>query len=145
MVRVCLLWLGVAALTAALCGSTMPHAGDGALPADLAFVPADGIGFVHVRLGEIWKSEHFKEWRETLQKAGDEALAAFDKRFVPAPSTIDRLTAFVTAPSAEPGGLAPRLPNVVVIVTTTKPIDQAAFLERFRLLNTHYMVVIRPQ
>lgn len=126
MVRVRLLWLCVAALTATLSGSTMPRAGDGALPADLAFVPADGIGFVHVRLGEIWKSEHFKEWRETLQKAGDEALAAFDRRFVPAPSTIDRLTAFVTAPSAPDQ----REPNVVVILATTKPIDQAAFLER---------------
>ena len=38
-------------------------------------MPADAIGFVHVRLAEVWKSEHFKEWRDTLLKAGDDALA----------------------------------------------------------------------
>src|SRR5262249_9763137 len=125
MVRLRRSWLCVAALTATMFGSTMPRAGDGALPADLAFVPADGIGFVHVRLGDIWKSEPFKEWRETLQKAGDDALAAFDKRFITAPSTIDRITVVLSR-----NNQFQREPDVVVIVTTTKPFDQEAFLKR---------------
>jgi hypothetical protein len=100
-------------------------AGDDALPADLALVPADGLGFVHVRLADVWKSEHFKEWRKTILKAGNEALAAFDNRFVPAPSSIDRVTVYVAAPSAPDQ----REPNVVVVLATTKPIDQTAFLE----------------
>lgn len=122
MFRSSIRWLFVAAL----CWSSPAlHAGEPALPADLAFVPADGIGFVHVRLADIWKSEHFKEWRDTLLKAGDDALAAFDKRFVPAPSTIDRLTIFATRSNQFQNE-----PDLAVIVTTTKPIQQAAFLEQ---------------
>ncbi len=73
-----------------------------------------------------WKSEHFKEWRDTVLKAGDQALAAFDKRFVPAPSSIDRVTVSV----AEARGPNQREPHVLVILATTKPIDRDAFLTR---------------
>jgi hypothetical protein len=97
--------------------------GGEALPADLAFVPADAAGFVHVRIGDVWRSGAFKEWRETILKAGDQALAAFDKRFIPAPSSIDRVTVFLRAPLV-PG----REPDVVIIVATTKAIDRDGFL-----------------
>jgi hypothetical protein len=125
MFRLRLLWLCVAALTTTISGSTMPRAGDAPLPADLAFVPADGIGFVHVRLGDIWKSNEFKEWRDTVLKAGETALAAFDKRFVPAPSSIDRVTVAIL-----PTDNLQKEPDFLVILATTKPIDRAAFLEQ---------------
>lgn len=124
MIKTRVAW--VLALLVAAAPAWPARGGEGELPADLAFVPADGIGFVHVRLAHVWKSEHFKEWRDTLLKAGDEALAAFDRRFVPAPSSIERLTAYVTAPS-DPNQ---REPNIVVIVGTNKAIDKAAFLEQ---------------
>jgi hypothetical protein len=110
---------------AALCWASWitPPSSAGELPADLAFVPADGIGFIHVRLADVWKSEHFKEWRDTLLKAGDDALTAFDKRFVPAPSSIDRLTVFATRPDQ-----GQNEPDLAIILTTTKPIPQAEFL-----------------
>ncbi|MCI0681002.1 MAG: DUF1559 domain-containing protein [Gemmataceae bacterium] len=117
-------WLFLAALCLTSASGPL-SAGQPALPPDLAFVPADGVGFIHVRLADVWKSEHFKEWRDTLLKAGDEALAAFDKRFVPAPSTIDRLTMFVSR--IQPGQ---NDPEFAIILTTTKPIQQAAFLEQ---------------
>ena len=83
------------------------------LPPDLALVPADALGFVHVRVADVWKSEPLKEWRTMILKAGDEALAAFDKRFVPAPSSIERITAMLLAPA--PGE---RQPSPLVALTT---------------------------
>src|SRR5262245_36128363 len=121
MIRSRIAWALVLLLGGAV-AARPARAGDD-LPADLAFVPADGVGFVHVRLADVWKSEHFKEWRDTLLKAGDEALAAFDKRFVPAPSSIDRLTVFATRPEQ-----GQNEPDLAIILTTTKPIPQAEFL-----------------
>src|SRR5262245_5205603 len=125
MFRTPMRWLFVAALCWAAGASPPSPAGEPALPPDLAFVPADGAGFIHVRLADVWKSEHFKEWRETLLKAGDDALAAFDKRFVPAPSSIDRLTVFATRSNENQNE-----PDIAIILTTTRPIQQAAFREQ---------------
>ncbi|MDB5313652.1 MAG: hypothetical protein JWO38_7854 [Gemmataceae bacterium] len=63
--------------------------------ADLAMVPADAAGFVHVRLADVWKNDLFAGLRKTWEKAGEKAIAALDKQFVPAPSSVDRATAFV--------------------------------------------------
>ncbi|MBM3982750.1 MAG: DUF1559 domain-containing protein [Planctomycetes bacterium] len=65
------------------------------LSADLALVPADAVGFVHVRLADLWKNEIMSGFRKTWEKAGPKALDALDKQFVPAPSTISRASAFV--------------------------------------------------
>ena len=71
-----------------------------ALPADLALVPADAVGFIHIRLADLWKNEVMAGFRKTWEKAGPKALAELDKQFVPAPSTISRGTAPrpITAP-----------------------------------------------
>jgi uncharacterized protein DUF1559 len=125
MSRMPLRWLLCAAVACTYSMPAVVRAGDAALPADLAFVPADAVVFVHVRLADVWKSEHFKEWRDTLLKAGDEAIAAFDKRFVPAPSSIDRLTV-----AASKNDQNPQQPDLIVILSTTKPVDRESFLER---------------
>ena len=65
------------------------------LPTDLALVPADAAGFIHIRLADIWKNDVLAGFRKTWEKAGPKALAALDTQFVPAPSTISRGTAFV--------------------------------------------------
>src|SRR4051812_15163799 len=62
---------------------------------DLSLVPADAVGFVHLRLAALWRNEMFPELRKTVEKAGPRALAALDVQFVPAPSTFDRATGFV--------------------------------------------------
>jgi hypothetical protein len=94
----------VAALVAAVLLVRAPVSGPGAiaaaaepdeaLPADLALVPADAVGFVHVRLADLWKNEVMDGFRKTWEKAGPKALAELDKQFVPAPSTISRATVF---------------------------------------------------
>ncbi|HJZ53881.1 MAG TPA: hypothetical protein VKE74_02925, partial [Gemmataceae bacterium] len=67
----------------------------GGAAADLALVPADALGFVHVQLAELWKDEMFAGFRKTWEAAGPKALAALDQQFVPAPSTISRITGFL--------------------------------------------------
>src|SRR5206468_1502598 len=45
---------------------------------------------------DLWKNDMFAQVRKTWERAGEKALAALDKQFVPAPSSIDRATVFVT-------------------------------------------------
>src|SRR5262245_46960305 len=66
-----------------------------ALDTDLALVPTDAVGFVHVRAADLWKHEVFAGFRKTFEKAGPKALAALDAQFVPKISTFDRVTGFV--------------------------------------------------
>jgi hypothetical protein len=70
-------------------------AADPAPDADLALVPTDAVGFVHVRAAEIWKNEIFAGFRQTFEKAGPKAMAALDAQFVPKVSTFDRATGFL--------------------------------------------------
>jgi hypothetical protein len=70
---------------------------DDRLPPDLALVPEDGIGFVHVRIADLWRHESMKEVRDVVKKAGDQAVAALDKRFASLPSNVERLTLWVGA------------------------------------------------
>src|SRR5580692_3909953 len=66
-----------------------------ALPTDLALVPADAAGFVHIRGADLWKSEIFSGFRTTFAKAGPKALAALESQFVPKPSTFERFSGFL--------------------------------------------------
>jgi hypothetical protein len=100
------------------------QAGEKTMPADLAFVPGDAVGFIHVRLADVWKSDFSREWRETVLKAGEKYLAAFDKRFFPTPSSLDRLTIFLASSTKHRPPKAP-----LTIVATSKAIDKEKFLE----------------
>src|SRR4051794_5909951 len=68
-------------------------------PAELAYVPPDAVLVVHARLADLWKSEGLKDIRRIILKAGPDALATLDRRFTPAPSTADRILAYVVAPA----------------------------------------------
>src|SRR5262245_55236318 len=59
-------------------------------------VPADAIGFAHVRVADLWKTEAVAGLHKLVEKAGPEAIKTLDEGFVPAPSTIDRVTLVVT-------------------------------------------------
>jgi hypothetical protein len=61
---------------------------------DVALVPADAAGFIHIRAAELWKSDVLEGFRATFEKAGPKAIATLDKQFVPKPSTFERFTAF---------------------------------------------------
>ena len=65
---------------------------------ELKMVPADAVAFAHVRLADVWKTEVFADIRRVVEKAGSKALATLDEGFVPAPSSIDRVTVVVIKP-----------------------------------------------
>lgn len=82
-------------------------------PADeMDLVPGNAAGFVHVRLRGIWNTEDFAEVRKVVERAGPQALAALDESFVPAPSSIDRMTVvFLKTADTPKGGFQPPPPN----------------------------------
>jgi prepilin-type processing-associated H-X9-DG protein len=90
------------------------------LPLDLALISKEHVGFVQVRLADLWKSESFAPVRTLVAKAGPEMLRVFDQRFVPAPSSVERLTVIVTA-AAQNAAIAPEL---VLVITTSRPFDR---------------------
>ena len=98
-------------------------AGQKVLPPDLAFVPPDCLGFAHIRLVDIWKSDQLTEWRETVLKAGKDALNAFDAQYFPPPSSLERLTIMVNISSER----FRQEPEPIFILATSRAIDRAAF------------------
>jgi prepilin-type processing-associated H-X9-DG protein len=97
-------------------------------PADeLALVPADAVGFAHVRLADLWKSEALAEFRKVVDKAGPDALKALDEGFVPAPSTISRGTVVVMAPGPNEHGH----PRVAVLIAFSAPFDKDSVVKAY--------------
>jgi hypothetical protein len=89
---------------------------------ELNMVPADATGFVHIRLADLWKSDAMEEYRKVVEKAGPQALAALDDGFVPAPSSVDRITVvFIPTPQSSPQALA--------LIGLSARLDAAAFRE----------------
>lgn len=86
------------------------------LPTDLALVPADAVGFIHIRLADIWKNEVLAGFRKTWEKAGEKAIGTLDQQFVPAPSTFSRGTVFVLFD-------AKKKPQPVGILAFSAPFD----------------------
>lgn len=95
------------------------------LPPDLAAIPGDALGYAHIRVADIWKSDALKELRETVMKAGEKALQGFDTRFVPTPSSIERLTLVVIPQDAT----LRREPGFVAILAVNKAIDKDNLLK----------------
>ena len=108
----------------------------GALPVDLALVPADAVGFAHIRLADMWKNEVMAGFRKTWEKAGPKALAALDKQFVPAPSTISRATAFVLLDDK-------KNPQAVGILTFSAAFDKMAVVKAY--LPNHEAVKVNDK
>ncbi len=90
--------------------------------ADLALVPADAVGFVHVRLADLWKNETFAPFRQTWERAGEKALATLDAQFAPAPSSLERGTAFVLM---DERGKAPQVYGILAFSKPFAPVQVA--------------------
>jgi hypothetical protein len=96
------------------------------LPTDLALVPTNAAGFLHLHAAELWKNESLAGFRTTFEKAGPKALAFLDKQFVPKPSTFDRVTAFVLI---EEGNEEQPIPYG--ILTFSEPFDSAEVVKAY--------------
>ncbi len=118
---------------------------------ELALVPADAEGFVHIRLAEGWKDDAMRSLRGIVSTAGPDAVNAIDESFLPSPSTLERLTLVMLRPEAEParktpttapkktGGMPapplvqlqprPEPPETVMIMVFSQPVDEKAIVE----------------
>lgn len=99
------------------------------LPPDLALVPGDAAAFVHVRAADLWRSPAFAHVRAPIEAAGPRLVAAYDKRFTPAPSTLERVTAILPAG----GRVAP-----VVVLHVAKPFDRARHARELQPLEAQF-------
>ena len=128
--RLIRVWLGVSLVAVALTGPSAP-AQTPALPADLAIVHPDALGFVHVRLAELWKHEALTVARDMAAETGPEFLDLLDKQFVPKPSTAERFTVILLAPDpdidrGDYSVVGPRDPQPIGILRFTEPFDVTA-------------------
>jgi prepilin-type processing-associated H-X9-DG protein len=110
-----------------------PGEKSGARP-ELAAIPNDAFAFAHVKLADLWRNDALKDVRVILEKAGPKAIEAFDKRFTPAPSTIERLSVYMPAPNFEAG--RPEF-DFVFLLALSQPFDQARFLKQLGKTSTH--------
>jgi len=95
------------------------------LPLDLSLIGDEHIGFVQIRLADLWKSDSFAPIRTLVTKAGPEMRAVFDQRFVPAPSSVERFTLIFAANAQGPAAV----PEPVLVVTTSRPFDRAKLIK----------------
>jgi hypothetical protein len=125
------LWAGLVMATS--CFGQEVKSAKPTLPADLAAVPNDSLGFVHVKLADLWKNEALKDVRAILDKAGPKLIESFDGRFTPAPSTVDRLTVYL--PPVDLAGA--RDFDFVFILAATKPFDRDKCLKQLGRTRLH--------
>jgi hypothetical protein len=103
-----------------------------ALPADLAWVPADAAGFVRIAPLALWNSPDLKNVRDFLDKAQPEALRALQKQFSLNPADLQRITLIM--PRAEcfttpfPSGRPLDL-SAVTVIHLSKSFDKAHLLK----------------
>lgn len=80
--------------------ASRPVAAQPAAPApDLALIHPDALGFVHVKLADLWKHPSMADARKMVEAAGPKALATLDAQFVPKPTTAQRVTAIALPPT----------------------------------------------
>jgi prepilin-type processing-associated H-X9-DG protein len=90
------------------------------LPADLERVPRDAVGFLSIRVADLWNSPLLKEGRPVLLKQAPEMRQTMIRSLGAAPEQIERLTFIVMemGPGSDP----------VALVATRKPYDRKTVL-----------------
>jgi hypothetical protein len=105
-----------------------------ALAPALQLVPADALGFSHVRVRDLAASEACTDIRRLLAKAGPDALQLLSQKYVPAPADVESVTMIL--PTAECLGTsiffgpADRVTGVLA-VTTVRPVDREQLKKAF--------------
>lgn len=112
-----------ACLALAYLAAAPGHSQDGQTASVLTKVPADAIGFIHIKAGAVWKADMMAGLRDTLLKAGGPALEAFNKRFMPPPKSLDSAAFYVIAPEDDHG------PAPAIVLGFTEAFDQARVLK----------------
>jgi hypothetical protein len=107
---------------------------------EIAMIPADSIGFVHLRARDVWKSEQFAEVRKIIEKAGPDVLAALDENFVPAPSSLDHLTlVLMKNPDADPVPSSRK--QLIQMPEGIEPVGVLSFTEKYDAAKVRASVI----
>jgi hypothetical protein len=104
-----------------------------ALPADLALVPGDGAGFVHLKTSDVLASPMFAELRWAFAGLSAEEWKKFEQQFSPHLSTFDRVLVILPTPesAAMPiSNFGPFDPSAVVVVTCKEAFDAETFYKQ---------------
>jgi hypothetical protein len=116
--------LAGAAVLVALAGGPARSGGDegkaAALPPDLQRVPGDAVGFVSLRLGDLWNADVAKGLREGLAKEAPGVLESWRQEMGLVPGDIERYTVVLTSREREEPSL--------VVIGTARPYDRARVL-----------------
>ncbi len=110
-----------------LLAGTSIRAAETTSPLDL--VPKDAAGFVHLRVGDVWKHNAFAPVRDYLTKIEPTIVKDFQGQFGFVPADVDTLT--LIYPSFNKQALVPP----VIVVRTVKPYDKAKVLTAMRALS----------
>jgi hypothetical protein len=85
----------------------------------LGMIPADGLGFLSVRVADWWTSPFGKKMQQEIAKISPEALKEIDKHLGVSPADIDRVVVVVAGPQ----------PDLIwAIVATNKAYDPTKVL-----------------
>lgn len=121
----------VLALSSLRALDTLPDRG---VAADLAAVPPDALGFVHLRVQDLWQSDLGKGIRQSAPKDLMDELSRVEQWLGVGVNDLERLTAVVL-----PGDALSRLggpfvsnipPEAIVVAATLRPYDRVQLLSR---------------
>ncbi|HLW67315.1 MAG TPA: DUF1559 domain-containing protein [Gemmataceae bacterium] len=125
-------WLGVSTLVVALgfvASASADEPKSQSVPPDLAWVPANCTGFVHIRFAELWDGPLGRNARKILAAQEPQAFEQIEKSLGISLSQIDTIT--IVLPEFKDDNAH----NMVVRVTTTEPYDAQRLLESLGALG----------
>jgi len=95
------------------------------LTPDLKLVPTNAAAFAHVKLGDVWKGDAVKDFRDILAAAGPKAFEHLDREFHPPLSSIDRITTvLLEIEERQP-------PMIVTILSFSAPYDSQRIVKDY--------------
>jgi len=100
--------------------------GQGAIPAELSWVPHDCAGFVHIKFAALWDSKIGADVRKAIQTVDPKALTEMQKELGLSLSQIESVTVLWPEAREHPGE------EIVIRITTTAAYDRPRLLDALR-------------
>src|ERR1051326_6356367 len=114
------------AVVALLGGGSLARAEEPArLPPELRWIPANSVGFVHIRFGELWDSRAVKALFQFIMLTEPRTIERFEPDFGISLAEIDRATLLL--PDVEADAWQK---GVVLRITTREAYDRKKLVDR---------------
>src|SRR5262245_19471015 len=98
------------------------------LPPELRWIPADSVGFVHIRFAELWDSPAGKAMAAFIAADDMRTMATWERNFGVPMAQVDRLTVVLTDVEADS-----QRPGIVIRLTTREPYDRSKLIAAMQL------------